>query len=157
MSPPDPLARTLFRLAVGTFVSTIAGMAGVLGLAGEEPAVVVGVVGGVMLLIVLVMCLLAITAREQPGELDRGAIVQIGSMVRFRDARSGRTAQYRILPDEEAARYPHALPESSPAAQALLGAQPEERVLVVERSLVVEEVSPPGSAPPADLESSGQG
>ena len=146
MSTPDPLARTLFRLAVGTFVSTIGGMAVMVELAGNEAAILVGAVGGVMLFVVLVMCLLAITAREQPGELESGEIVQIGSMVRFRDARTGRTAQYRILPDEQAARYPHALPESSPAAQALLGAQPEEEVLVVERSLVVEEVSPPDAA-----------
>jgi hypothetical protein len=146
MSSPDSLARILFRLAVGTFAATVAGMAVMVELVGREAAVLIGAAGGVMLLIVLVVCLLAIAASKQPGEPDRGVVVQIGSVVRFRDARTGRTAQYLILPDELAALNPHALPESSPAAQALLGAQPEEEVLVVERSLVVEEVSPPRSA-----------
>ena len=143
---PDPLTRGLFTLTVVTSAATFAAMAVMATAVGRAAAVVVGVAGCVVLIAILVVCLLAAAAASQPAapEPDPTA-VRVGSVVRFRDARTGRRMEYRILPDEQALKQPLALPESSPAAQALLGAQPGDDVAVVERNLVVEDVIDPAA------------
>jgi hypothetical protein len=138
----DGLARVLFRLTVVTAVATFVATGVLATVLGRAAAVIVGVAGCVVLAGILLVCLLSMSAASQPAEqeLDR-VVVRVGSVVRFRDMRTGRRMQYRILPDDEALEHPLALPASSPAAQALLGAHPDDEVAVVEHNLVVEDVA----------------
>jgi Transcription elongation factor, GreA/GreB, C-term len=135
-------ARILLWVALGTFAVTVMGVLGADVRAGRHAAVLVGVAGGALLVVTLIVSVLAAAASAAPGQLD-GDVVRVGSEVLIVDPRTGRRVRYTILPDEQAAVAPDALPVSSPVARALLGARPDDTVDVVERTLRVDEVIPP--------------
>jgi Transcription elongation factor, GreA/GreB, C-term len=136
------VARILLWVALGTFAVTVASVLGADVLAWRHAAVLAGVAGAALLLVALVVSVLAVAASASPGRLN-GDVVRVGSEVLIVDPRTGRRVRYTILPDEQAAVAPDALPASSPVARALLGARPDDTVEVVERTLRVDEVIPP--------------
>jgi hypothetical protein len=142
----SPLARVLLRSTVITSVATFAAIAVLATAVSRAAAVVAGLAGCLVLSVILVACLVGAAAATRPAEPEPDATaVRVGSLVRFRDVRTGRRMEYRILPDDQALEQPLALPESSPAAQALLGSQPNDEVAVVERNLVIEDVVTPAA------------